>query len=1085
MKDTKLFTVATAHLDTVWRWSLAKTIEEYLIDTISKNFCLFENYDNYRFNFEGAFRYELIEEYYPNLFKDIQKYAKLKKWNPIGAEYENGDVNIPSPEAVIRNILIGNNYFEKNFGITNNELFLPDCFGFNLALPTIMKHCNIKGFVTQKIAYGCCTELPFKFGIWKGVDSSEVYAVTDAGSYKHSFDQIQTDESVYEKIADNYNKSSIPFALHLYGTGDKGGAPDEKSVWSVNDEIQRNKTNATKVFSSTPDEFFEEIDSLNDNDKKMLPKYDGEFLMTSHGVGCYTSRCILKYLNRKCETIADATERSLVFSNILNGLPYPKSNMNTAWKKIITHHFHDDITGTSTMEVVNDSIADYYSAISMMKNELLASAKSMAETADTSFCDDCAIIVFNPTQFERYETIETAVKIKHNANYIKVFDSNNTELKSQVISKKGKNFKIAFSAKLKPLSYTAFSVVPSEIPCKTESDLKVTNHSLENSKYLVRFNKNGDIASVFDKKLQKEILKKPIKIALMKDNGDLAYPSWEIAKSDIDKEPVAYANSPVFEIAEKGVAKISIKISRSLDYATKIVQTVSLSSESEYIEINNFVNWQSRRSMLKTEFSFNAENYYATYDLGAGTVKRSTNTENLYEVPAQKWADLTNLNNDYGVSVISKDKTGWDKPDNSTLRLTCIHTPAGAYTKESRQDLQDIGKNTYSFAIYSHENDAQNGVSKTAENFCQKPIAFQTTSKSKGIGKSEIEFLSISNDNVILRALKMSENDNSIILRVNETAGKSHDNVKISFNFELLNACETDGVEKAKHNINFDKNSICINIKPFEIKTFKLNFKTQKEQKSNEYTYLNLDFNADGVTKNSERRRTILAASGCSLPYEQFPKEITAGLSKFQLADKDSMRTVLIPHGEEFEMPNGTNSILILGASMAKDKELCFYTDNLERKVTFYDFSEPIGQCDMEALNQKAYVKDATLGIEFSHTHHPLDDNFNHKVRFFIYEIEVNKQKTLKLTDDNRTVILAITAVKKSSSIKLTSNLTDDFEKNFEETEIALGEKLIDNLDNVTIRFGKIKKQKNKNKNNGWKKNNIISNIIQSYTEKD
>ena len=85
MKDTKLFTVATAHLDTVWRWSLAKTIEDYLIDTISKNFCLFENYDNYRFNFEGAFRYELIEEYYPNLFKDIQKYAKLKKWNPIGA----------------------------------------------------------------------------------------------------------------------------------------------------------------------------------------------------------------------------------------------------------------------------------------------------------------------------------------------------------------------------------------------------------------------------------------------------------------------------------------------------------------------------------------------------------------------------------------------------------------------------------------------------------------------------------------------------------------------------------------------------------------------------------------------------------------------------------------------------------------------------------------------------------------------------------------------------------------------------------------------------------------------------------------
>lgn len=1085
MKDTKLFTVATAHLDTVWRWSLAKTIEDYLIDTISKNFYLFENYENYKFNFEGAFRYELIEEYYPDLFKDIQKYAKLKKWNPVGAEYENGDVNIPSPEAIIRNILIGNDYFEKKFGITNNELFLPDCFGFNSALPSIMKHCGLKGFVTQKIAYGCCEELPFKFGVWKGVDSSEVYAVTDAGSYRHSFDQIQTDESVYEKIADNYNKSSVPFALHLYGTGDKGGAPDEKSVWSVNDEIKRNKTNATKVFSSTPDEFFEEIDLLSDNDKKMLPKYDGEFLMTHHGVGCYTSRCILKYLNKKCETIADATERSLVFANVLNGAPYPKSNMHTVWKKIVSHHFHDDITGTATMEVINDSVADYYSAISIMKNELLASAKSMAETIDTSFCTDSAIVVYNPTQFEKYETVETNVKIQHNSKYVKVFDSNNNELKSQVISKKGKNFKIAFSAKLKPLSYTAFSVVPSEVPCKIESDLKVTNHSLENSKYFVRFNKNGDIASIFDKELQTEILKKPIKTALLKDNGDLAYPSWEISKNDIDKEPVAYANTPDFEIEQNGASKISIKITRSLDYATKIVQTVSLSSESNHIEVNNFVNWQSRRSMLKTEFGFNAENYYATYDLGLGAVKRSTNTENLYEVPAQKWADLTNLNNEYGVSVISKDKTGWDKPDNSTLRLTCIHTPAGAYTKESRQDLQDIGKNIFSFAVYSHKNGFENGVSKTAENFCQKPIAFQTTSKTKGIGKSELEFLNISNENIVLRALKMSENDSSIILRVNETSGKSQENVKISFATEIVNAFETNGVEKEEKDTNFDKNSICFDIGPFELKTFKINFKIPNKKDTNEYTYINLDCNADGVTKNSERRRTILAASGCSLPYEQFPSEVTAGLSKFKLADKNSMRTVLIPHSQKFEIPNGTNSILILGASMANDKELCFYTDSLERKLTFFDFSEPIGQCDMEALNQKAYIKNAVLGIEFSHTHHPLDDNFNHKARFFVYEIEINKQNTLKLPDDNRTVILAMTAVKKSSSVKLTSDLTYDFSKQIEKTEVALGEKIIDNLDNVTIRFGKIKKQNNKNKNNGWKKNNIISNIIQSYTEKD
>ena len=111
MKDKKVYTVATAHLDTVWRWNLATTIEEFLPDTISKNFDLIEKYPNYRFNFEGAFRYELIEEYYPKQFEEIQELVKQGKWCPAGSSYENGDVNVPSPEALFRNILIGNRYF--------------------------------------------------------------------------------------------------------------------------------------------------------------------------------------------------------------------------------------------------------------------------------------------------------------------------------------------------------------------------------------------------------------------------------------------------------------------------------------------------------------------------------------------------------------------------------------------------------------------------------------------------------------------------------------------------------------------------------------------------------------------------------------------------------------------------------------------------------------------------------------------------------------------------------------------------------------------------------------------------------------
>ena len=187
MEKKKVYTVATAHLDTVWRWNLAKTIEEYIPDTIAKNIDLIEKYPHYRFNFEGAFRYALIEEYYPRHFEIIRDLIRQNRWCVSGSGYENGDVNIPSPEALFRNILLGNRYFEEKFGKKSTDIFLPDCFGFGYALPAVIKHSGLNGFTTQKLSWGSAYGLPFDIGIWKGVDASEIFASTDARSYRYKF----------------------------------------------------------------------------------------------------------------------------------------------------------------------------------------------------------------------------------------------------------------------------------------------------------------------------------------------------------------------------------------------------------------------------------------------------------------------------------------------------------------------------------------------------------------------------------------------------------------------------------------------------------------------------------------------------------------------------------------------------------------------------------------------------------------------------------------------------------------------------------------------------------------------------------
>lgn len=93
------------------------------------------------------------------------------------------------------------------------------------------------------------------------------------------------------------------------------------------------------------------------------------------------------------------------------------------------------------------------------------------------------------------------------------------------------------------------------------------------------------------------------------------------------------------------------------------------------IDFTNEVDWQSTNALLKAEFPLNLNNEVATYDLGVGSVQRGNNILTAYEVYAQYWADLTDANGSYGVSIMNDSKYGWDKPDNNTLRLTLLHTP--------------------------------------------------------------------------------------------------------------------------------------------------------------------------------------------------------------------------------------------------------------------------------------------------------------------------------------------------------------------------------------------------------------------------
>jgi alpha-mannosidase len=91
------------------------------------NFTLFDKYPHYIFNFSGANRYRFMKEYFPADFANVKKYVDEGRWFPAGSSMEEGDVNAPSAEAIIRQILYGNNWFRSEFGFAIRRNCFHDC----------------------------------------------------------------------------------------------------------------------------------------------------------------------------------------------------------------------------------------------------------------------------------------------------------------------------------------------------------------------------------------------------------------------------------------------------------------------------------------------------------------------------------------------------------------------------------------------------------------------------------------------------------------------------------------------------------------------------------------------------------------------------------------------------------------------------------------------------------------------------------------------------------------------------------------------------------------------------------------------
>lgn len=989
-----LYVVPYAHLDTQFRWELPQSISEYLLKTMRVNFYYFEKYPNYVFNWTGSNRYRLMKEYFPTDYAKMKQYIAQGRWAVAGSSVEENDVNLPSSESIFRQVLYGNEYYRREFGRTSYEYMLPDCFGFPASLPTILAHAGLRGFSTQKLSATWQPSarvggpnspeetpegIPFNVGVWKGPDGESILAALNPSPYgtRIRYDlsktpppnasQIlattggrKTDAPDWPaRIALNGKVTGVYADYHYIGTGDTGGGTDEETVKLLDAIISRSKVSLPQPYDralpTNPAEPAGLLDSksppvtVGDGPVRVLatdagemfrditpdmtarmPRYQGDLELINHSAGSLTSQAWHKRWNRENELLAGAAEQAVVAASWMGGPVYPQKRLTDAWTLVLAGQFHDIAAGTATPRAFEFAHNDDVLALNQFAQVLSTGVQAIASTLDTSAAG-IPIVLYNPLNIGREDVVEitlpTVTASGSTARSFTVFDPG-----GHAVATQNEAGKLLFVAKVPAAGFAVYSARPGAASIRQNSALKVTRSTLENERYRIRLNEAGDIASIFDKKLNRELLASPMQLALSTD-APRQYPAWNM---DFDQEQAAprtiIAGPATVRIVEDGPVRIALEVTRHGE-GSSFTQTVRLAAgdAGNRVEFSDAIDWRSMNGNLKAVFPLAAQNRNATYNWEVGTIQRPTAQSNQFEVASHHWIDLTDASGSFGTTLLTGVKNGSDKRDEHTIRLTLLRTPgfppdstAAANAKRSYSDQlnQDWGHQIALYGLVGHA-----GTWATANTDWQayrlsQPIFAFTTGRHAGTLGRRFSIVQVSSPDVRILALKKAEESDAVIVRMVELHGRTAEDVRVRFAAPIASAEEVNAQELDPRPAHVVDGALQVSFKPYQPHTFALHLGTPPAHAAAiESQPVTLDYDLAAASADDTASHGGFDPHGNALPAEMLPSSLAFEGVTFRLANGDASRPdALVARGQTIRLPAGDfNRVYVLAAASNGD----------------------------------------------------------------------------------------------------------------------------------------------------------------------
>ena len=633
--------IAHSHLDIAYYWRRIHSVQKNL-RTVLIQLRLMDKYPDFKYTHTQPYVYETLEKYYPEVFLELKEKVALGQFEPVGAMYVEPDCNVPSAESLIRQCLYGQKTYERMFGKTVNNAWLPDVFGNSWILPQILKKSGVDYFVSNKMStWNDTNRFPHNNFIWKGIDGSEVYACVPPTHFItcNMPSQIQENWEAY------IDKDSGGQTLNMFGYGDGGSGCTEEMI-----ELMHRFEKLSvmpKCAHVSGSEFLEK--NLKDN--KNLETWDGELYLEMHR-GTFTTKSDLKKINRRLEYKFRTAEILSLLRKEGN-----TEKITALYKRFLVNQFHDILPGSHIHPVFVDAMEDY-AEIEKELDEIIGNGKKYFNTLNFRR----SLLTFIP--WEKGTATRYGEK-----GFWQIPD-------------------------LEALSGAEI------LPSKEDEDWINVSEFVETPFYKIAFEKDGSISSLYDKELEREWVGGSFnKLKLYSDTPG-NYDAWDILPNYKEKEiepEVSSELSLVETDGESATFEVVLKTEKST-----WKRLIRLFRRSRGIEVENLVDWQEKHRLAKVLFDCNLLTRKLLCDTSAGFVERETHRNTTwqqarFEVCHHKWCDMSETGG--GIAIINDGKYGVGA-ENSSMSLSLLRSTIRPDV------VSDMGKHDFCYMIMPHKDDA-------------------------------------------------------------------------------------------------------------------------------------------------------------------------------------------------------------------------------------------------------------------------------------------------------------------------------------------------------------------------------------------